>query len=51
MGGELNKVSTAASKDTVRQSALAQPTIIQIVRFLCETSMYRCAEATHKKTS
>ncbi len=29
MGGELNKVSTTASKDTARRSALAQPTIIR----------------------
>ncbi|EKO3982984.1 hypothetical protein DID95_11795 [Vibrio fluvialis] len=39
------------SRNTARRSAPAQPTIMQIVRFLFETTMYRCAEAAHKKTS
>lgn len=51
MGGELDVVSTTALKDTARRSAPAQPTIMQIVRFLRETPMFRCAEAAHKKTS
>lgn len=49
MGGELDKVGTTALKETARRSALTQPTIIQIVRYLCETPMFRCAEAAHKK--
>lgn len=51
MGGELNKVSTTALKEAARRSAPAQPTIMQIVRFLFETTMFKCAEAIHKKTS
>ncbi|ELV8552545.1 hypothetical protein QNE49_000157 [Vibrio fluvialis] len=51
MGGELDKVSTTALKETARRSALTQPTIIQIVRYLNETPMFGCAEAAHKKTS
>lgn len=51
MGGELDKVGTTALKETARRSAPAQPTIIQIVRFLHETTMFRCAEAAYKKTS
>ena len=51
MGGELDKVGTTALKETARRSAPAQPTIIQIVRYLCETPMFGCAEAAHKKTS
>lgn len=51
MGGELDVVSTTATSETARRSAPAQPTIIQIVRFLSKTPMFRCAEAAHKKTS
>lgn len=51
MGGELNRVSPTALKETARRSAPAQPTIIQIVRYLYETPMFGCAEAAHKKTS
>lgn len=51
MGGELNRVRTTVTKEPARRSAPAQPTIMQIVRFLIETTMYRCAEAAHKKTS
>ena len=51
MGGELNRVGTTALKDTARRGAPAQPTIIQIVRFLIESPMFKCAETAHKKTS
>lgn len=41
MGGELDKVSTTAPQKTASRSCPAQPTIMQIVLFLFETTMYR----------